>query len=63
MRQFQNIPTLNATGNEENILKFSLTKYHVHFKHLKLPICIKIPVILPQIVYICMTAVSPNSIS
>ena len=30
MRQFQNIPPLNATGNEENILKFSLTKYHVH---------------------------------
>ena len=31
-----------------------------HFKHLKLPITMKIPVILPQIVYIYMTAVFPN---
>ena len=31
------------------------------FKHPKLPINIKIPVILLQIVYICMTAISPNS--
>ena len=30
------------------------------FKHPKLPISIKIPVPLLQIVYICMTAISPN---
>ena len=33
------------------------------FKHPKLPISIKIPVTLLQIVYICMTAISPNSSS
>ena len=41
------------------ILKFTLNKYHVHwlssFKHLKLSIRI-----VWQIVYIYMTAVSPN---
>ena len=49
------------------ILKYTLNKYHVHwlssFKHLKLPISIKIPVTLLQIVYIGMTAISPNSSS
>ena len=30
------------------------------FKHPKLPISIKIPDTLLQIVYICMTAISPN---
>ena len=43
------------------ILKYTLNKYHVHwlssFKHLKLPISIKIPVTLWQIVYIYMTAI------
>ena len=38
------------------ILKYTLNKYHVHwlspFKHLKLPISIKIPVTILQIVYI-----------
>ena len=34
-----------------------------YFKHFKLPISIKIPVAIPQIVNICMTAISPNSIS
>ena len=33
------------------------------FKHLKLPISIKIPVTVSQIVYIYMTAISPNLIS
>ena len=33
------------------------------FKHLKLPTGIKIPVTLLKIVYICMTAISPNSSS
>ena len=49
------------------ILKYTLNKYHDHllssFKHLKLPIIIKIPVTKWQIVYICMTAISPNLIS
>ena len=30
------------------------------FKHLKLPISIKIPATLLQIVYICIRAISPN---
>ena len=46
------------------ILKYTLNKYHVHkvfyFKHLKLPISIKIPVTIWQIVYIYMTAISVN---
>ena len=33
------------------------------YKHPKLPISIKIPVTLLQIVYICMAAISPNSSS
>ena len=49
------------------ILKYTLKKYHVHllssFKHLKLPKCTKIPVTVWQIVYIDMTAISPNLIS
>ena len=49
------------------ILKFTLNKYHVHwlssFKHLNLPISIKILVTIWQIVYIYMTAISPNLIS
>ena len=46
------------------ILKYTLNKYPVHwlssFKHLKLPISIKIPVTISQIVYIYMTAISMN---
>ena len=42
------------------ILKYTLNKYHVYwlssFKHLKLPISIKIPVTIWQVVYIYMTA-------
>ena len=49
------------------ILKYKLNKYHVQwfssFKHLKLPISFKIPVTVWQIVYIYMTALSPNLIS
>ena len=49
------------------ILKYTLNKYHVHWlsssKHLNLPISIKIPVIIRSIVYIYMTAISPNLIS
>ena len=47
--------------------KFTFSKHHVHclnlFKHSELPISIKIPVTLLLIVYICMTAISPNSSS
>ena len=46
------------------ILKYTLNKYHVHclsaFKHLKLPISIKIPFTIWQIAYSYMTAISPN---
>ena len=49
------------------ILKYTLNKHHVHWlssiKYPKLPNSIKIPVTLLQIVYICMTALSPNSSS
>ena len=49
------------------ILKYTVNKYHVHwlssFKHLKLPISIKIPVTIWQIVNIYMTVISPNLIS
>ena len=46
------------------ILKYTLNKYHVHwltsFKNLNLPISIKIPVTIWQIVYIYMTAIRPG---
>ena len=49
------------------ILKYTVNKYHVHwlssFKRLKLPISIKIPVTIWQIVNIYMTVISPNLIS
>ena len=48
-------------------LKYTLNKYDAHwlssFKHLKLPISIKIPITIWQMVYIYMTAISPNLIS
>ena len=49
-----------VTENKKAIYKFTFSKYHVHclisFKYPKLPISIKTPVTLLQIVYICMTA-------
>ena len=49
------------------ILKYTVNKYHIHWlsslKHLKLPISIKIPVTIWQIVHINMTVISPNFIS
>ena len=49
------------------ILKYTPNKYHVDWlsssKHLKLPINIKIPVTIGQIVYIYMAAISSNLIS
>ena len=50
----------------EPILKNTLNKCRVHwlssFKHLKLSISIKIHVTIWQIVYIFITAISPNLI-
>ena len=51
-----------------HILKLTVTNYHIHcfclFQHLKLSISIKAHVIIPPNgVFICMTAISPLSIS
>ena len=67
LRQFQCVPTTNATVNIENY--FEIYTYQVScplplpLKHLKLQISIKISVTIPHIVYICMTAISPNLIT
>ena len=65
--QFQCVPTTYVTEIKEFILKYTLKKYHVRwlssFKHLNLPISIKIPTTLSciwQIVYIYLTAISMN---
>ena len=62
MRQFQCVPTTHVT----EILKYTPNKQYVHwlsiFKHIKLPISIKMPVTIWQTVYIYMTAISPNLI-
>ena len=61
---FQCAPTTYITENKETMFKFTL-KHSImsivfsSFKHLKLPISI----IIPQIVYIWMTAISTNLIS
>ena len=55
-------PTTYVTENkEENYLEIYIfpsimSIVFTSFKHHKLPISIRIPVTLPQIVYICMTA-------
>ena len=64
MRQFQCVPTAYVTKSKETYLEIytfqvSCPLFCV-FKHSKLPISIRISVTLPQSVYICMTAVSPN---
>ena len=65
MRQFQCVPTTYVTVNKEKIfgnkhLPTITSIVLASFKHPKLIISIKIPVTLRQIVYICMTAISPN---
>ena len=54
MRQFQCVQTAYVTEIKERISKYTLNKYHVNrhssFKHLKLPISIKIHVTIWQIV-------------
>ena len=65
--QFQYVPTTYVTQNkEENYLEIYIFQVSCPLslpllKHPKLPISIKIPVTPLQIVYICMTAISPNS--
>ena len=68
MRQFQCVPTTYVTENKETSFMFTLklsimSIVFAYFKHLNLSISIRIPVTIPQIVYICMTAIPPNSIS
>ena len=66
MRQFQCVATTYVTENEENCFKVYtepsiMSAVFTSFN--KLPITIKIPVTLQQIVFICMRAITSNSIS
>ena len=69
MRQFQCVPTTYVTEIKETYFEMHVYTKQVScplassFKHLKLPISIKTPVTIWQIVYIYMTAISPNLIS
>ena len=68
MRQIQCVPTMYVTENKETSFKFTFkpsTMFIVfaYFKHLKTANQYRIPVTTPQIVYIFMTAISPNLIS
>ena len=68
MRQFQCVAAIYVTVNKENCFKVyteSIIIYVVFtpFKYLKLPISIKIPVTIQQIVFIFMRAITSNSIS
>ena len=63
-RQFQCAPTTYVTENkEENYLEVYIFQVSCPLSLPKLPICIKILVTLPQIAYIYITAISPNSSS
>ena len=63
------VPTTYATENKKKtILKFTFIPSIISIvfassKHLKLPISIKMSVIILQIVYVCMTATALNSSS
>ena len=67
MRQFQCVPTAYITEIKETYFEIYIKQVSCaltsSFKHLKRPISIKIPVTIWQIVYIYMTALSPNLIS
>ena len=68
MRQFQFVATTFVTEKRENCLKVYteqsiIAVVFTSLKHLKLPISIKIPVTKQQIVFICMAAITSNSIS
>ena len=61
MMQFQCVPTTYVTENkEENYIEIYIFQVSCQLSHPKLPISIKIPVTLLQIVYICITAIFPN---
>ena len=67
MRQFQCVPETYVTEIKETYFEIYTKQVSCalsisSFNHLKLPISIKIPVIIWQIVYIYMTAISPNLI-
>ena len=63
MRQFQCVPTTYVTEIKETYFEIYTKQVSCplafSFKHLKLPISIKLPVTIWQIVYIYMTAISP----
>ena len=68
MRQIQCVSTTYVTEKKVTMFEFTLQPsimsiVFAFLKHLKLPISIIIPVTIPQIVYNCMTFISPNSIS
>ena len=68
MRQFQCVPTTCVSENKKTVLKFTfipsiMSLAFASFKHLKLPISIKMHVSILQIVYVCMTATTLNSSS
>ena len=69
MMQFQCVPTTYVTEIKETYFEIYTIKTSImsivftSFKHSKQPISIIIPVTLLQIVYICMTAIPPNSSS
>ena len=53
----------HVTENKKTFWKFAFSIVFTCFKHPKLPICIKIPVTLLQIVYlfVCFVALRPKS--
>ena len=53
----------HVTENKKNCLPSIMSIVFASFKHLKLPISIKIPVTIPQFFCIFMTTVSLNSIA
>ena len=63
MRQFQCVPTTHVTEIKETYFEIYTKQVLSSFKHLKMPISIKIPVTISQIVSIYITAISPNLIS
>ena len=70
MRQIQCVSTTYVTEKKVTMFEFTLQPrimsicfFFASFKHLKLSISIIIPVTIQQIVFNCMTIISPNSIS
>ena len=65
MRQFQRVTITYVTENKKNYYEIYISStmsiVFASFKHLQLPISIKIPFTILQILYICMAATSLNS--